>query len=124
MTDPAFDPPESMPAVQDDAPERSLVVDYGDAQTDETGVPAGLEAGTVAGAIERVTYHNPETGFCVLRVQARGHRRLVTVVGNAPAVADVEVLESADAWVNDREYGVQFRAETLCIAAPTNVDGL
>jgi exodeoxyribonuclease V alpha subunit len=28
----------------------------------------------LAGLVERVTYHNPENGFCVLRVKARGHR--------------------------------------------------
>jgi exodeoxyribonuclease V alpha subunit len=34
----------------------------------------------LAGLIERVTYHNEENGFCVLRIKARGHRELVTVV--------------------------------------------
>ncbi len=37
----------------------------------------------LAGLVERVTFHNPENGFCVLRAKARGHRDLVTVVGHA-----------------------------------------
>src|SRR5262245_41410809 len=28
----------------------------------------------LAGLVERVTYHNAENGFCVLRARARGHR--------------------------------------------------
>ncbi len=28
----------------------------------------------LAGLVERVTYHNAENGFCVLRTRARGHR--------------------------------------------------
>ena len=36
----------------------------------------------LAGLVERVTYHNAENGFCVLRAKARGHRDLVTVVGS------------------------------------------
>ena len=28
----------------------------------------------LAGLVERVTYHNAENGFCVLRAKARGHR--------------------------------------------------
>jgi exodeoxyribonuclease V alpha subunit len=36
----------------------------------------------LAGSIERVTFHNAENGFCVLRIKARGHRDLVTVVGH------------------------------------------
>jgi hypothetical protein len=35
----------------------------------------------LAGLVERVTYHNGENGFCVLRIKARGHRELVTVIG-------------------------------------------
>jgi len=36
----------------------------------------------LTGAVERVTFHSEETGFCVLRVKVRGHRDLVTVVGD------------------------------------------
>ncbi len=36
----------------------------------------------LAGLVERVTYHNAENGFCVLRAKARGHRDVVTVVGS------------------------------------------
>jgi exodeoxyribonuclease V alpha subunit len=28
----------------------------------------------LSGAVERVTFHSEETGFCVLHVQVRGHR--------------------------------------------------
>jgi exodeoxyribonuclease V alpha subunit len=35
----------------------------------------------LAGLVERVTFHNEENGFCVLRIKARGQRELVTVVG-------------------------------------------
>ena len=38
----------------------------------------------LAGLVERVTFHNPENGFCVLRVKVRGQRDLVTVVGQPP----------------------------------------
>jgi len=37
--------------------------------------------------VERVTFHNAETGFCVLRVKVRGRRDLATVVGHAALVA-------------------------------------
>jgi len=47
--------------------------------------PAALDE-TLARLVERVTYHNEENGFCVLRAWARGHRDLVTVVGHAAAI--------------------------------------
>ena len=37
----------------------------------------------LAGFVERVTYHNAENGFCLLRAKARGHRDVVTVVGHS-----------------------------------------
>jgi hypothetical protein len=46
----------------------------------------------LAGLVERVTYHNEENGFCVLRIKARGHRELVTVVGHAAVI-------SAGEWI-------------------------
>jgi exodeoxyribonuclease V alpha subunit len=44
----------------------------------------------LAGLVERVTYHNAENGFCVLRAKARGHRDLVTIVGHAAAIVASE----------------------------------
>jgi exodeoxyribonuclease V alpha subunit len=35
----------------------------------------------LAGLVERITFHNSENGFCVLRAKARGQSDLVTVVG-------------------------------------------
>jgi hypothetical protein len=40
----------------------------------------------LAGLVERVTFHNADNGFCVLRAKARGHRELITVVGHAATI--------------------------------------
>jgi len=34
----------------------------------------------LAGTVERVTFHNSDNDFCVLRIKARGHRDLVIMV--------------------------------------------
>ncbi len=44
----------------------------------------GLES--LSGLIERVTYFNEETGWAIIRIKAKGHRDLVTVVGSLPEV--------------------------------------
>jgi hypothetical protein len=53
----------------------------------------------LAGLIERVTYHNVENGFCVLRAKARGHRDVVTVIGHAAAIAAGEWITASGEWV-------------------------
>ena len=76
----------------------------------------------LAGLIERVTYHNAENGFCVLRAKARGHRDIVTVVGHAAIIAAGEWITATGEWVNDRTHGKQFKARFLRTSPPTSAD--
>ena len=78
----------------------------------------------IAGLVERVTFHNEESGFCVLRVKARGHRDLATVVGTLPEVREGEWLEAQGRWIMNKEYGQQFQAEFLRTMPPTTVEGI
>ena len=78
----------------------------------------------LAGLVERVTFHNPENGFCVLRIKARGQRDLVTVVGHAAMISAGEFVQMSGAWVNDRTHGQQFRASFLKASPPTTLEGI
>lgn len=79
---------------------------------------------TISGLIERVTYHNEETGFCVLRVKAKDHRDLVTVVGNVPTVNAGEWIVADGAWNQDRDHGMQLRAEFIQCSEPSSDEGI
>ncbi len=76
----------------------------------------------LSGVVERVTFHNPENGYAVLRVQYR--RGITTVVGHIPTVYAGEFLEAEGAWVQDRDHGLQFKADTLRITPPHTKEGL
>ena len=78
----------------------------------------------LAGLVERVTYHNVENGFCVLRAKVRGHRDVVTVVGHAATIAAGEWITVSGCWVNDRIHGQQFKARFLRTSPPTTADGI
>jgi hypothetical protein len=52
----------------------------------------------ISGVLERVTFHNDDSGFCVLRVETKGHREETVAEG---------------CWVRDREHGLQFKASTF-----------
>jgi len=86
--------------------------------------PEGQPTEVLAGAIERVTFHNPVNGFCVLRIKARGHRELVTVVGHAAEISAGEWVTVSGSWVNSREHGQQFKAAFLKASAPTTAEGI
>src|SRR5712671_6987933 len=78
----------------------------------------------LAGLVERVTYHNAENGFCVLRAKARGHRDVVTVVGYSATIAAGEWITASGEWVNDRTHGQQFKAKFLRTSLPDSADGI
>ena len=78
----------------------------------------------LAGSIERVTFHSAESGFCVLRIKARGHRELVTVVGHAAEISAGEWVTVSGTWVNSREHGQQFKASFLRSSPPTTAEGI
>jgi len=79
---------------------------------------------TLNGLIERVTYHNPENGFAVLKVKVKGREDLVTVVGNTTSVSAGEHLEATGRWVVDREHGQQFKADELKTTHPASAEGI
>src|SRR5580693_5510411 len=86
--------------------------------------PQPSDREVLAGLVERVTYQNADNGFCVIRVKARGHRDLVTVVGHAATISAGEWINAAGDWVNDRSHGQQFKARFLKTTPPTSVEGI
>ncbi|WP_147151264.1 SF1B family DNA helicase RecD2, partial [Neoasaia chiangmaiensis] len=78
----------------------------------------------LAGLVERVTFHNAENGFCVLRVKVRGQRDLATVVGHAAMISAGEFVQMSGRWFNDHTHGLQFKAEFLKASPPTTVEGI
>ncbi|MDA0338979.1 MAG: ATP-dependent RecD-like DNA helicase [Proteobacteria bacterium] len=86
----------------------------------------GSETGqeVLAGLVERVTFHSQENGFCVLRLKARGHRDLITVIGHAAMISAGEWVTASGEWVNDRSHGQQFKARFLRTSEPSSIEGI
>jgi ATP-dependent exoDNAse (exonuclease V) alpha subunit len=78
----------------------------------------------LSGLVERVTFHSPETGFCVLRVKVRGQRELVTVLGSAASIQPGEFIQASGRWDNHREHGIQFKTTFLKVMPPSSLEGI
>lgn len=76
------------------------------------------------GSVERITFHSEESGFCVLKVKVQNRKDLVTVTGAAAAIATGEFIECLGVWINDKNYGLQFKAQNLVVVAPTTLEGI
>ena len=94
------------------------------ATPEPTNTDRGPPVEALAGLVERVTFHNADSGFCVLRVKVRGQRDLVTVVGHAAAIASGEWVQMSGTWVSDRTHGLQFKAAFLRASPPTTLEGI
>jgi exodeoxyribonuclease V alpha subunit len=78
----------------------------------------------LTGLIDRVTYHNPENGFAVLRVKIQGRAELITVIGSTTSVTAGEHVEAVGRWVIDQQHGPQFRADQLKTTHPASAEGI
>ena len=87
-------------------------------------VARGSGPTTLSGTVERVTFHNPDTGFCVLRLKVPGRRELETVVGHVASVAAGEEIRAVGEWLNDLSHGLQFRATSMHTAPPSSLEGI
>jgi exodeoxyribonuclease V alpha subunit len=95
-----------------------------DAISNQVQACARPQGEQIAGTVERVTYHNAENGFCVLRVKVRGQRDLVTVTGHAATIGAGEYIDVVGRWLNDRNHGLQFKADRIEATVPTTLKGL
>ena len=78
----------------------------------------------LSGNIERITYHNEDNGFCVLRVKVKGHKDVITVTGSSPTLSVGEYIKCSGVWHNDRNYGKQFKADFLKALPPNTLEGI
>lgn len=91
---------------------------------DAAPAPPTAERYELAGTVERVTFHNPDTGFSVLKVKAKGHRKPVALVAHGPTIEPGERVRARGTWVHDAKYGLQFKAEEVMASAPRSAEGM
>ncbi len=85
----------------------------------------------LSGSVARITYHNPDNGYTVLRldVDSKGSPQnadfgVVTVVGVFPEISQGETIEVQGEWVVHPRHGEQFSAKTYRQIPPVTTDGI
>ncbi len=80
------------------------------------------------GTVERITYYNAETGYCVLRLRPAqlplGRNPLVTVVGYMPELQPGESVRLQGRWETHPKHGRQFRAEVVTRVRPATAEAI
>lgn len=79
----------------------------------------------LVGILERIVFENAETGYTIARLTSRDYpTELITVVGNLAAASAGESLALTGEWVNNPQYGRQFKIEGYETVLPATVVGL
>ena len=80
---------------------------------------------TLKGVLERIVFENAETGFVIARLASRDYpNELITVVGNLMSANPGESLLLKGWWVNNPQYGRQFKIEDYETTLPATVVGM
>lgn len=83
------------------------------------------ETTTIVGVLERIIFYNDENYFTIGEVKlSAGTRETVTVTGTLPAVQCGETLELTGTWVQNKNYGRQFKVAAFTSKLPSSVHGI
>jgi exodeoxyribonuclease V alpha subunit len=77
------------------------------------------------GTVERVTYHDEDSGYTVARLsQEELEQDLLTVVGHFEKIHPGETYQLRGSWVKHPRYGRQFQVNTYAIQVPSTLEGI
>ena len=79
---------------------------------------------SLKGTVERVTFHDEESGYAVLKVTVSKRMEPFTVTGRVAAVQPGEGIEATGEWVNNPQYGRQFKATDIHTSEPDSIVGI
>ncbi len=79
---------------------------------------------TLEGAVERLTFADPESHYAVVRLKVSGRRQLATVVGPLAAVKEGEQLHLKGRYEVHPKWGEQFRVVWWYAVLPATVAGI
>lgn len=79
---------------------------------------------SISGSVERVTFHNLENGYCVLRVNTERYNKPITITANLPSITAGENIECYGEWITHQKFGEQFKASRVLIKSPTDIGAI
>ena len=74
--------------------------------------------------VEHITYQNAENGYSIMKVNVKGYKDLVTLVGSLLDVPVGSVLLCDGDWKVDKKYGSQFVVQSWEEVMPATIYGI
>lgn len=74
--------------------------------------------------VEHITYQNAENGYSIMKVNVKGYKDLVTIVGSLLDMPVGSVLLCDGDWKVDKKYGTQFIVQYYEEVMPATIYGI
>lgn len=87
-------------------------------------MPEESNSEILSGIVDRVTFHNEENGFSVLKLTVKGQKDPATLVGRVAQITPGEHVVAEGAWIIDRTHGRQFKADMIRATPPDSPEGI
>lgn len=78
----------------------------------------------IEGAVARLVFENPDTGFVVGRLEVAGEAELTTFVGAMLAISPGDTVRLWGHWETDPRFGPQFRVHRYDTVLPHTAQGI
>ncbi len=79
---------------------------------------------TQTGIVKTITFHNPDTGYSVIRLSEPETEKIFTAVGSFPKLGIGEQLELEGSWVEHPSYGRQFKSSDFKVVPPETASAM
>lgn len=79
---------------------------------------------SLLGVIERITFHSPESGYTVARLNTGNVKQLITVVGSFANIQAGQTLQLQGTWIEHPQYGSQFQVVKYTETKPATLTGI
>lgn len=79
---------------------------------------------TIAGVVERLTYHSEESGYTVARLKREKASELTTIVGSFANIQAGQTLQLTGFWRDHPQYGPQFNVTQYKETKPATLTGI
>jgi exodeoxyribonuclease V alpha subunit len=83
-----------------------------------------MQIENLTGTVERVIFHNPENGYCVLKLRIEGQADSISAVGHIPAIRQGDEYSLTGQWKRHPKFGNQFVFQSYEVIVPQNKSGI
>ena len=79
---------------------------------------------TITGVVERITYHDEESGYGVIKVRVKGFSGLIALTGKFISINVGTVIEAKGNFVINKKFGRQFSVKEYKESLPASIYGI